>query len=187
MDERIEIRYREHEIARYQRDILTLDVTQLFLPVTFILKKGSVTGVYRTGGRNFIRENETSDASYHLAAVETLLTRMIRAQRYYLFPGDYTVHPHLLLIRPGARGEAPDPALIWRKNTVRSGQATDIGRVEIVSGLCDILRALEEKTKPEGLVYLERAVEVAAKSSAGLEMLRQKLCGLREEAYGKGL
>ena len=162
------------EFREHQKQILSRNLSGLFLPVSFINKGQNVIAVYRAEGFCPLDHYPVTDAGRALDIVICLINKMIRAEDHYLFVGDYRISPDLIFVE-GPFMDMPvlDVAMIWKQGD---------GSAELSRGLQEVLYLLRQQCASGG-EYREIAARTASCRFLGLRAIKKRFCRLRDEIY----
>ena len=186
MEKVIEVRYAAGSIKTYQKEILSQELTGLFLPVSWIEHAGGSTGMYDAEGympvKDLFRAGSVrktgSDIAYAVTGYAlSLIGAAMEAENRYIFPEDYEVSPELIFasILP----ENPQRArLIW-KSAERSANLKDPAK-RFCEGIRPVLGlpAARNADDPDG--YIARATAILSEDHPGLAALYSRLDGFRK-------
>ena len=170
----VEVYCGKTEFKEHQKQILSRNLSGLFLPVSFINKGQNVIAVYRAEGFCPLDRYPVTDAGRALDIVICLINKMIRAEEHYLFVGDYRISPDLIFVEgPFLDMPVLDVAMIWKQGD---------GRTEMERGLQDVICFLRQQCA-EGGEYLDLAARTASYRFLGLRTLKNRFCRLRNEIF----
>ena len=98
MSDHLRLNFKPSEIHAYQKDILTLGLCSLFLPVGIVEEHERVILLYDTDGLCFPDQIPGLRAYRALSIMRSLLDGVMEAERRYFPAGSYRISPELLMV-----------------------------------------------------------------------------------------
>ena len=186
MEKIIEVRYASGSIRNYQKDILSAELTELFLPVSWIEHAGGSTGMYNAEGYRPVTEmfgfgvkrKNGADIAYSLSGyVISVIGAAMEAENRYLFPEDYDISPELVYARVDAES-LYSAKLIWKSALTHSPEKNTAWRFS--EGLKSLLGlpACRNADDPDG--YIAGMVRILSEDHPGLAALYSRIDGFRK-------
>lgn len=167
----IERTYRKGMFRSYQKEILSRELCDVFMPVNFIERDTEETAVYRVAGYVPLAAAGSLSEEQALTLVSSLIEGMIRAEQHCIFIGEYRICEEVLGVQP----ESMNAALLyqpWRYDN----------REELLRELQRIMEGMERRTAGRDSPHLRRAVEIVAAGRSGLDIIGHRIEMLRQKS-----
>ncbi len=166
----VEIFYEKGEMEEYVSEILTLGLCDLFFCGSFLEKDGGRLGCYKTEGFHLLSSMTEMDTGDVLLAAAGILRGIRQAEQRYLRPELYRIDEETVFADRGIS----QIKLIFRIDTEKQPAERK---------LAEYLRCLRKKSRPEGLAYVDEAVDLVEKEEFGYRAAIRRLEELRREVY----
>ena len=166
----VEIFYEKGEMEEYVSEILTLGLCDLFFCGSFLEKDGGRLGCYKTEGFHLLSSVTEMDTGDVLLAAAGILRGIRQAEQRYICPELYRIDEETVFTDRGIS----QIKLIFRIDTEKQPAERK---------LSEYLRCLRKKSRPEGLAYVDAAVELVEKEEFGYRAAIRRLEELRREVY----
>ncbi|MGN0659307.1 MAG: hypothetical protein ACI4LA_06840 [Emergencia sp.] len=166
----MEMRYNAEELEEYVVDILTMGLSQMFLPAGFVREENILIASFRTEGYrplSAIVEMHTEDV---LKAALSLLQGAGQGEKVYLLPEYYEVRSDCIFVDKGF-------------DRVRMIFVPSETPLSFSEKLADLLDDLKERSHEEGRRYVEDAAEYVRRHPWSSRSVRHHLETLRREVY----
>ena len=170
MSDHLKLTFKPGEIPGFQKDILTMGLCPLFLPVGTVEEPGRLMLLYDTGGRYFPDQITDMRAFRALSILRSLLEGMLAAERRYFPAGSYQVGPDILMVDP--RDDSVHLIYIPARYPDRDTFMKDLQKIAV---------ALRQWLPEEESGYLDEAASYFSIRS-GLTILQHRLSMLENEA-----
>ena len=167
----IERTYRKGTFKNYQKEILSRELCEVFLPVNFIERDSDETAIYRVTGYIPLAAADRLSEEQALTLVSSLIDGMIRAEQHCIFIGEYRVCEEVIAVRP----DSLNAALLcqpWRYGT----------REELLREFQKIMERLENRIGESECPYFHRAAAIVAGGRAGLDIIGHRIEMLRQKS-----
>lgn len=167
----IERTYRKGMFWSYQKEILSRELCDVFMPVNFIERDTEETAVYRVAGYVPLAAAGSLSEEQALTLVSSLIEGMIRAEQHCIFIGEYRICEEVLGVQP----ESMNAALLyqpWRYDN----------REELLRELQRIMEGMERRTAGRDSPHLRKAVEIVAAGRSGLDIIGHRIEMLRQKS-----
>ncbi len=176
--------FNEKEIPAHIQEILTLGLTDLFVPVRFISGadgKGRLRAVFLTNGLYPLRKLKRLPKGAGLDILRSLISGIEQAEKRFILAEEYIVHPALLYI--DIRENGTYAKLLWRPKPVDGAAGTCAETDAERYGILSIVYALRVLTDNSGKKELEEA-ERLIKSGANGKTLSRRLSEIEKSGAG---
>lgn len=169
--EAVEAIFQPAEMPAHVQEILTMGLADLFVPVRFIGGSdphGRLKAVYLTEGLTALRKIKSLPPGEGLEILASVIKGMEQAQRRYLFPEEYILHPALLYLE--RKDQETRARLIWRS---QPGGGHGAESEEVGKSLLTVVYSLKILTEEEGKTALEEAARLILAGKKGMTLIRE--------------
>lgn len=167
----IERTYRKGMFRSYQKEILSRELCDIFMPVNFIERDTEETAIYRVAGYVPLAAAGPLSEEQALTLASSLIEGMIRAEQHCIFIGEYRICEEVLGVCP----DSMNAALLyqpWRYDN----------REELLRELQRIMEGMERRAAGRGNSCLHRAVEIVSAGRSGLDIIGHRIEMLRQKS-----
>lgn len=163
----------QEEFLGYQREILSLGLCSMFLPVSFWNREGRVLVQYDITGYQPLSRLKRISMNRSLEYIQSLARGIVNAQNIYIFPGQYEVNKDTVFI---SEDEKDVKLIFLPKRDFRRD-------ISVFSALSEGGSYIYSITSEQGKPYVNRALKLIKENRYGMENTLKALSKLSSDVY----
>lgn len=182
--ELLQIAYRDNQIGKFKRAVLSSGKCTFFFKMNFCSDKDQFYAIVDTGNYKRLKDYKALSAIEALNVLIFIVKGMCEGKNFYIFPGTYILRPENLYINRDFTGIKA--IYISNDNCKLRASINEIKRhkVEVSDQIFDFLFGACSKYAKE---YIDRARDLLNDMEYGENALLVKLSELKRQAYKNGV
>lgn len=161
----IEIEYKEFDFYEYQKDILSMGICKVFIPMGFINSDGKEIAVYNTDKYLPITMINRITGAQALRILYTLIDGMKKAESHCIYMDDYKINPEYVSVKK----DDMSGGILFSPNKYSRGNSNNLASIK------GIVIFLGRKVIKKDLYYLNQVINIIENKYINITALSYQL------------